>query len=127
MVAAVRRWYRLNGMGDCPVDAWVYRGIAVVSSVDRIHHDGPTWHLSVTEKGARPGRRAMALVRRDFGMTEAEEDNHAPGMTLRDLWMPVDPAQRNPCPCKETEEPVIEMAGQGDDAEPYIWRPGEHP
>lgn len=123
-------WAQAEGIRIYAAEAWQYRGVLVISAVEEpVGDDGSgdlvlSWHLSVTEHGGRPGRRAMESVRRDFGMTEAEEDNHAPGMKLRDLWLPVDPARRVGCACKEVEQPIIEVAGHGDDAEPYVWRPG---
>jgi hypothetical protein len=117
----------LRSMGRSVAEAWRYRGILVISAVEDVD-DGrgatPTWHLSITERGDRPGLRAMATVRRDFDMEEAEEDNHGPAMKLRDLWLPIEPRMRGECACKAAEEPVIGVAGHGDDADVYVWRRG---
>lgn len=71
------------------------------------------WHLSATHLGARCSDREMRRVRRDFGMRDAEEDNHHPG-NARNLFLPVDPKRRVDCECKATETVVVEVDG-------YTW------
>lgn len=72
----------------------------------------PQWHVSVSSRFAK--RRAteddMRLVRTAFGMQEAEEDNHEPGIA-RNLWLPVDPARRVSCECKVDEVTFTEPDG----------------
>lgn len=74
---------------------------------------GPQWHVSISF-GPNATRRLtsdeLKPVLRDFGMTEAEEDNHEPGRA-RHFWLPVDPAHRVDCECKTTEEVHTEADG----------------
>jgi hypothetical protein len=105
-------------------EVWCCDGIVVVTNIENVTPGGWTWHVSVSEHGQRPGRLAMEAVRRTFGMQEAEEDNHSPGMRIRSLWLPIDPAQRRACPCKAEEEPTILDAGRAGDLDRFIWRPG---
>lgn len=74
---------------------------------------GPQWHVSVSF-GANGTRRLtddeLKPVLRDFGMTEAEEDNHEPGRA-RHFWLPVDPEHRVDCECKTTEQVHTEADG----------------
>lgn len=75
------------------------------------------WHVSVS-RSIRSGPTAptdedLLLVRRAFGMVDAEEDNHHPG-NARHLWLPVNPARRVGCECKDDEIQVTEPSG-------YVW------
>lgn len=106
------------------IEAWQHGQVLVLSNVEDVTPGGVTWHGSVSEAGGRPGRSAMRLVRRAFGMEEAEEDNHSPGQRIRSLWLPVDPAQRKPCACVVLEEPTLGDAGMPGDLDRYVWRPG---
>lgn len=74
---------------------------------------GPQDHMSVSQGGHRPAKRALAMALAAFGMTGAEEDNHHPGVA-RHFWRPVDPAHRVACECKEDEALVVEPDG-------YVW------
>jgi hypothetical protein len=72
---------------------------------------GPTWHVSIARHGRR--RASDEEVRRilgDFGMREAEEDNHEPGVA-RHFFLPLDPAFRGICECKEADRVVVERDG----------------
>lgn len=74
---------------------------------------GPTWHISVSVAGRRPTSEQALLATKAFGMVEAEEDNHYPGVA-RHFFMPVDPQYRGVCECKVTERTVVEPDG-------YAW------
>ncbi len=74
---------------------------------------GPTWHVSITRAGKRPKPGDVALALTAFDMAEAEEDNHPPGKA-RSFFLPVDPAYRGICECKETEDQITEPDG-------YTW------
>ncbi len=72
---------------------------------------GPQWHISVSrgpKKRPRPTDVRAAL--RAFQMHGAEEDNHHPGVA-RHFWVPVDPAHRVDCECKEEEAVITEPDG----------------
>lgn len=71
---------------------------------------GPQWLVSVSANQARPTDVVMKRVRRDFGIRDAEEDNHTPGFS-RALFLCVDPAQRRLCECKITETVITEPDG----------------
>lgn len=90
------------------------RGVRVISALqladlpDGSGEIGPQWHISISNKGKRPKTTFTTL--RAFGMAGAEEDNHHPGIA-RHFWMPVDPARRVDCECKEVEETIVEPDG----------------
>lgn len=75
---------------------------------------GPTWLVSVSIQRDTGNRRAKDHeVRRAlaaFGMREAEEDNHEPGIA-RKFFMPFDRAQRGICECKTDESVIVEADG----------------
>ena len=119
-----RQMRREQGPVFARIEAWQHGQVLVLSNVEDVTPGGVTWHCSVSEAGGRPGRSAMRLVRRAFGMEEAEEDNHSPGQRIRSLWLPVDPAQRKPCACVVLEEPTLGDAGMPGDLDRYVWRPG---
>lgn len=74
---------------------------------------GLTHHVSVSQAGgAMVPDSELLRVRRDFGMLDAEEDNHHPGRA-RHLMMPDDPRYRVSCECK-ADEAVIVTDG-------YVW------
>ena len=97
---------------------WTARRLRVISALGVMRspvndkQSVETWHVSVAVE--RANRRAtdkeIAHVRLAFGMREAEEDNHEPGMA-RHLFLPVDPSHRTSCECKINEEQVTEADG----------------
>ena len=98
---------------------WERRGVVVMSTLDQAKlpqrdEIGPQWHISISNGGRyRPTQAEVDRALRDFDMVGAEEDNHHPGIA-RHFWMPVDPAFRVPCECKEDEVEVV-------DADGYRW------
>jgi len=80
-----------------------YRGIIV-----------PTFHVSasVPDQDRRATDAEMDIVRRDFDMEDAEEDNHSPGVA-RHLFRPAHLPKGTVgiCGCKEDEEEVVEPDG----------------
>ncbi len=68
------------------------------------------WHVSVSDYGHRPSPKLIEQVRRDFGMQQAEIDNHHPGVAVH-LMLVVDPARRVDCECKVGEQIVTEPDG----------------
>jgi hypothetical protein len=80
-----------------------YRGLVV-----------PHFHVSVSAPGQdrRPTDDETELVRRDFDMEDAEEDNHHPGR-IRNLFRPIHLPKGTVgiCDCKENEEIVTEADG----------------
>lgn len=109
------------------VRAWTRKGAVVISALEQAElpdksGEGPQWHLSVSYKGKRPRDTDVRATLRAFDMRNAEEDNHHPGIA-RHFWLPVDPAHRVDCECKEDEEVITEPDG-------YRWtnpRPGDGP
>jgi hypothetical protein len=71
---------------------------------------GPTWLLSVTRRGKRAKDNLVKVALRDFGMLDAEEDNHNPGQA-RCFFLVCDPARRVACECKTTEQVLVEPDG----------------
>jgi hypothetical protein len=96
--------------------AWERRGVRVLSTIDqaklpRTDLIGPQWHVSISNGGKfRPMQAEVDRALQDFNMVGAEEDNHHPGVA-RHFWMPIDPAFRVDCECKEDEVLVTERDG----------------
>lgn len=100
----------------------VYRhvsGVVVLSELSPMEIDGmgivtPQWLVSVSgPAGRRPNNNQLMMVRRDFDMRGAEEDNHEPGIA-RKLFLIVDPelrAQHVVCACKAAEIQHVEPDG----------------
>lgn len=80
----------------------------------------PQWLVSVSarrtvagvlvDEPLVPTDAEMRRVRLDFGMTDAEEDNHADGVA-RKLFLCVDPRRRVDCECKATERVIVREDG----------------
>lgn len=119
-------WTRLPRDHRIPhVERFAYAGLLVLSEISSMEApDGstesiPQWLVTASKGGARVSDRDLDRVRRAFGMEEAEEDNHAPGIS-RALFMTVDPARRVACACKTTETVYVEPDG-------YRWSAGQDP
>ena len=84
--------------------------IVDMEAPDGSHDVIPQWHVSVSECGRRPSPKLVDQVRRDFGMEQAEIDNHHPGVAVH-LMMCVDPERRVSCECKAGEKVVTEPDG----------------
>lgn len=116
-----RAWTRISDYpGPNILDSHIFiRGpLRVISTLTmaklpRREDGGLQWHVSASRAGRRPSDRDMELVRAAFGLRDAEEDNHHPGIA-RHLWLPVDPAHRVGCECAEDERVVVEPDG-------YTW------
>ena len=113
-----RATYRLGGLDVC-VSQWTHktRGIQVISSLDFAElpqsggQAGPTWHISVAMRGGRRAKPELVrMARLAFGMADAAEDNHHPGVA-RHFFMPVDPQWRGVCECKDTELTLVDETG----------------
>jgi hypothetical protein len=110
-----RRADFVHGVGRAEV--YERKGLRVLSS--RSLMEAPdeskdlldTWLVSVSRRGSSmPADRDLERVRRDFGMTQAEEDNHESG-NARKLFLVVDPARRVDCECKASERVVERKDG----------------
>ncbi len=109
------------------ISSWRRRSISVISSLEIADYprgggSGPQWHVSVCgvdnlaqgrPSTRRPTEQEVRVARYAFGMATAEEDNHHPGKA-RHFWLPVDPARRVTCECKDDEVTVVEPDG-------YTW------
>jgi len=100
--------------------AWRRGRFLALSTLDEMElpdgsgRTGPTWLVSISRRGTRrPTDEECRRVLSAFGLAGAAEDNHENGIA-RKFWMPVDPAERRACECKETEEQVVEPDG-------YTW------
>lgn len=99
---------------------WRRRGVFVISALtsaelpDGSGETGSQWHVSMSRWAAGVATRASDEECRQtlacLGLAGAEEDNHEPGIA-RHFWVPVDPARRRDCECKETERVVVEPDG----------------
>lgn len=97
------------------ISAWQRGPTCVISALEEAELPdgtgaGPQWHVSVSRAGKRPGPNDVQAAQRAFDMRKAEEDNHHPGVA-RHFWLPVDPAHRVDCECKESEVLVTEPDG----------------
>lgn len=105
-------WRRLPNLrmplSVCAV--WTHpSGAHVLSAVELVEaEDGSVteeWHVSVSFNGGIADNLMMSMVRRDFGMEEAFEDNHQRGI-VRNLWLAINPRDRKPqCSCVGNEKP----------------------
>lgn len=102
--------------GEMYVSPLDIRVISSVHVVEKNDHSGmaPHFHLSITMGGTRAPASIVPDILRQFGASDFEEDNHAPGKQLRSFWKLVEGEDKT-CPCKNDEKPEI----HGD----YIWRP----
>lgn len=106
-----------------PVEPWIHEnGLFVLSAVEVTDQPdemplGPLYHVSITRNSTRATGAEAAWVIEQFGMSDAEEDNHVPGGKVRNFWRPVaDHLSGYECPCKE-DEPVIK-----EDKGDFEWR-----
>lgn len=96
---------------------WYRAGVMAVSALEVAEApDGrgdsiPQWHISFAGNGRRSTDDEVRAALVCFGMAGAEEDNHHPGGGARHFWVPVDPARRVDCECKEAEKVVVEADG----------------
>lgn len=94
-------------------------GVRVLSSIHAVPKNPPGpgsllvphWHVSASYRATKPARactdQEMEVVRRDFAMGGAEEDNHGPGVA-RHLWLACDEDREPECPCKHDEDRLVE-------------------
>lgn len=103
-----------------------HTGAMVLSAVELAADtsgDHLEWHVSVSgPKATRAGTGLMQVVRRDFGMEAAIEDNHVPNGVVRNLWLRVNPDTRGPCDCEGEREEVYPIPGAGEDGGEYVYR-----
>lgn len=98
------------------------QGISVISAVEVAHDPkdidkGPEYHISISRSGGRCTRNEARFVCKDFGMTDAEEDNHVPNGFVRNFWMPVaENLIGHQCHCKDEEPAMVEDKGD------FVWR-----
>ena len=100
-----------------PLSVWTTpKGLAVSSALHNAEYPdksgvGPQYLIAISAKGnTRPTDQECNQVLADFGMSEADEDNHYPGST-RQFWQPLDPEKRQACHCKEAELTITEQDG----------------
>lgn len=101
---------------------WYHRdGLKVLTAVESVEKNPPGsglviphFHVSATRHTTPRAYRTctdqeIEMVRRDFDMGGAEEDNHGAGKA-RHLWLACDrEGDREPeCPCKQDEDVLVE-------------------
>lgn len=110
---------------------FVRKDVLVFSAVEKTNR-GFEWHVSVSlaspvigGSARRAPRSVVRKVRRDFGLEQAEEDNHVPHGFVRNLWLTCDPDHRGECECVDEGPPIVEPFGEpgGDEGDDYEWRP----
>ena len=108
---AGERWWHDNGR-LCVISA-----VEVAKDDDGIER-GPEYHLSISVAGhARCSSMTARAVLADFGLEDAEEDNHVPSGVVRNFWRPVaDRLVGLECTCKADEPAIVEDRGD------FIWR-----
>ncbi len=78
---------------------------------------GPEYHLSISKHGKRCTSQEAKWALRQFGLEDAEEDNHVPNGFVRNFWRPVaDRLSGYQCPCKAHEPAMREDKGD------FVWR-----
>lgn len=103
---------------QAPTHAYQRGLVRVLSSAELAEYQGlvvPHNHVTVSVDemlGRRPNDREMAVVRHDFDMHDAEEDNHQPGR-IRNLFLPLHLPRGTEgiCDCKSDETEVVERDG----------------
>lgn len=112
-----REWSRAEFIPVPCVSASAWRAGEIYVLSTLIHADLPRgggqglqWHMSISRSGKRPKPHQVRRVLRAFGMEEAENDNHHPGVA-QNYFMVVDPAGRVGCECKVEEETIVESDG----------------
>lgn len=83
------------------------KGYCALSSVIQVKEDHTPLHWCWLVSFSYMGKRALnnkeiKSCLKDWGIEDFEEDNHEPGIA-RKFFLPVDPAFRKPCPCKNEE------------------------
>lgn len=113
----VRRAFKRTKLEGEALSVWTHpSGLAVSSALhDAEYPDGsgtgPQYLIAIScAADTRPTLEQCNQVLADFGMSDADEDNHYPGNT-RQFWLPLDPAKRQACHCKEVEVTVTESDG----------------
>lgn len=107
---------RVTGLIGAETHGYQLRHICVLSSSELAEYQGkvcPHNHVTVSVlDGRRPTDEEVALVRSDFDMEDAEEDNHQPGR-IRNLFLPLHLPRGTTgiCDCKTDETAVIEADG----------------
>lgn len=103
-------------------ESWYHAetGLFAISAVEVAESEiGAEFHLSVSKAGGRCLPEEGWWVCHEFGIPEADEDNHIGGIT-RNYWRPVaDALAERICPCKDEEPAIVEDGGA------YVWRPLE--
>lgn len=120
-------WVEIRGERPAAISisAWQRGPTCVISALELAELPdgagvGPQWHISISRCGKRPKEHDIRRAQRAFGFVGGEEDNHHPG-NARHFWIPVDPAHRVDCQCKEDETTVVDGDG-------YTWtNPKEGP
>jgi hypothetical protein len=101
-----------------PTHAYQKGFLRVLSSAEMAEYQGitvPHNHVTVSVDevlGRRARDEEMTLVRHDFDMHDAEEDNHQPGR-IRNLFLPLHLPRGTTgiCDCKSDETEVVEADG----------------
>ena len=70
----------------------------------------PSFHLSISDNGARASDDVIRSVLADFNLEGAEEDNHSSGRA-RHFWLDEGRTAQPECECKRIEETIIEPDG----------------
>lgn len=115
-----------------PAERWFHYAtdIQVLTAVEAVREKHgerrPEYHLSASQSRWSRGRfsierldtNAAKWVLAEFGLLDAEEDNHVPHGRVRNFWRPVaSPLVGQECPCKAEEVAITENKGD------FIWRP----
>jgi hypothetical protein len=98
-------------------------GMSVISAVEVAEVEpgseelGPEYHISISKRGQRCTSEEANWVLQQFGLEDAEEDNHVPSGKVRNFWRHVaDRLSGYQCPCKDNEPAMREDKGD------YVWR-----
>jgi len=82
----------------------------------------PQYHLSISKARARRcSSQDAKFILKQFGLSDALEDNHVHSGFVRNFWQPVDENKIGmECACVDEEPAIVEDKGD------FVWRPAEH-
>jgi hypothetical protein len=99
-----------NGLG-------VISAVEVAAEAAHLPPLGPAYHISISRFGERCSGADALWVLNEFGLLDAQEDNHVPGGKVRNFWRYVaDNLSGYECACVAVEPAIREDRGD------YVWR-----
>lgn len=117
--------YKVPGFGEIAHEVWAHDGarLGVISAVEVAAEApgmaplGPAYHISISRFGERCAAADAVWAIAQFGLADAQEDNHVPDGKVRNFWRYVaDNLSGYACACVDVEPAIREDRGD------YVWR-----